>query len=103
MQSDCSSFHLIAAVSGKFLVSSEEHRGLLWILPGGRSRRGLCRPTGSATGEALVFWHGRRLCQVAPAYHGEDFIGLCDGRVVATAPDRAGVVRALILAARWRR
>lgn len=50
-----------------------------------------------------MFWHGRRLCQVAPAYHGEDFIGLCDGRVVATAPDRAGVVRALILAARWRR
>ena len=50
-----------------------------------------------------MFWHGRRLCQVAPAYHGEDFIGLRDGRVVATAPDRAGVVRALILAARWRR
>ena len=51
----------------------------------------------------LVFWHGRRLCQVAPAYQGDGFIGLCDGRVVATALDRAGVMRALILAARWYR
>jgi len=50
----------------------------------------------------LSFWHGRRLCQVAPAPHGEGFIGLCNGRVVAKAPDAPGVVRALILTSRWR-
>jgi hypothetical protein len=50
----------------------------------------------------LRFWRGDRFYQVAPASNGTGFIGLCDGRVVATAPDSPGVVRALIMAARWR-
>jgi hypothetical protein len=51
----------------------------------------------------LHFWRGERLYQVAPAYSGEGFIGISAGRIVATAPDRAGVARALILSDRWRR
>lgn len=51
----------------------------------------------------IQFWRGSSLYQVAPAYEGSGFIGLRDGRIVATAPDRAGVMRALILAARWPR
>lgn len=50
----------------------------------------------------LRFWRGQRFYQIAPAYDGVGFIGLCDGRVVATAPDRASVMRALIKAI-WRR
>lgn len=52
--------------------------------------------------EPIRFWQGQRLFQVAQAYEGEGFIGLCDGRIVAKAPDRAGVARALIMSARWR-
>ena len=51
---------------------------------------------------ALRFWRGNRLYQVAPAHSGDGFIGICGGRIAATAPDRAGVVRALILSDRWR-
>ncbi|MDO9587615.1 MAG: hypothetical protein Q7J13_06740 [Brevundimonas sp.] len=49
------------------------------------------------------FWCGDRLYQVAPADSGMGFIGVCAGRIVATAPDPAGVARALILSDRWRR
>lgn len=55
------------------------------------------------TSGSIQFWRGKSLYQVGPAYRGEGFIGLCNGRIVATAPDRAGVMRALIMAARWRR
>lgn len=51
---------------------------------------------------SIAFWQGRELFQVAPAGDGAGFIGLCNGRVVATAPDRASVVRAVILSRRWR-
>jgi len=52
--------------------------------------------------EPIRFWQGQRLYQVAQAHEGEGIIGLCDGRIVAKAPDRAGVARVLIMAARWR-
>lgn len=51
----------------------------------------------------FAFWRGSHLHHIAPAPTGTGFIGLCDGRIVATAPDRASVMRALILAARWQR
>lgn len=51
----------------------------------------------------IQFWRGSDLYQIAPAREGAGFIGLCSGRVVATAPDAAGVMRALIKAAIWRR
>jgi hypothetical protein len=51
---------------------------------------------------SLSFFHGNQLCQIAPERDGRGFIGLRNGRVVATAPDRASVARALIKAARWR-
>ena len=50
----------------------------------------------------IQFWRGRHLYQIAPAHEGDGYIGLCSGRVVATAPDAASVVRTLIMAARWR-
>lgn len=50
----------------------------------------------------LAFFHGAHLCQIAPEPSGRGFIGLRNGRVVATAPDRASVARAIIKAARWR-
>ncbi|WP_438853060.1 hypothetical protein [Brevundimonas nasdae] len=50
----------------------------------------------------IQFWRGRDLYQIAPAYEGNGFIGLRSGRVVATAPDTAGVMRALILTSVWR-
>lgn len=50
----------------------------------------------------IQFWRGRHLYQVAPSRDGEGFIGLCGGRVVATAPDAAGVMRALIKSSIWR-
>jgi hypothetical protein len=48
--------------------------------------------------EPIRFTRGRRLYQIAPAYlEGETgWIGLCDGRVVARAPERAAVAKALI-------
>jgi hypothetical protein len=52
---------------------------------------------------SIQFWRGRDLYQIAPAREGTGFIGLCSGRVVATAPDPASVMRALIKAAVWRR
>lgn len=51
--------------------------------------------------ESIRFWQGQRLFQVAPAYEGDGYVGLCDGRIVAKAPDRASVARALIMGARW--
>jgi len=51
----------------------------------------------------LLFWRGRDLYQIAPAREGSGFIGLRSGRIVATAPDRAGVMRTLIKAAAWQR
>ena len=50
----------------------------------------------------IHFWRGRHLYQITPAHEGTGYIGLCGGRVVATAPDASGVMRALIMAARWR-
>ncbi|MNS23542.1 hypothetical protein D3C72_553610 [compost metagenome] len=50
----------------------------------------------------IRFWRGRHLYQIAPAHEGNGYIGLCSGRVVATAPDAASVMRALVMAAHWR-
>ena len=52
---------------------------------------------------SLSFFHGNQLCHIAPEREGRGFIGLRNGRIVATAPDRPSVARALIKAARWRR
>ena len=48
--------------------------------------------------EPIRFTRGRRFYQIALAYaEGETgWIGLCDGRVVVRAPERAEVARALI-------
>ncbi len=51
----------------------------------------------------IQFWRGRHLYQIAPARGGAGFMGLCSGRVVATAPDAASVMRALIKSGIWRR
>lgn len=51
----------------------------------------------------IRFMRGRRFYEVAHAYDGEGFIGLCDGRVIATAPDPAAVARAMIKSAVWTR
>ena len=51
----------------------------------------------------IRFWRGHHLYQIAPAREGRGYIGLCSGQVVATAPDAAGVMRALIKGAVWRR
>lgn len=53
--------------------------------------------------DIICFWRGSNLYQVAPAYEGVGYIGLRDGRIVATAPDRAGVMRSLILGNKWLR
>lgn len=50
----------------------------------------------------LQFWRGDRLYQIAPALEGDGFIGLCNGRVIAKAPDRPAVARALVMTSRWR-
>lgn len=50
----------------------------------------------------IRFTRGRRFYEVAHAYDGEGFIGLCDGRIIATAPDRAAVARAMIKTEVWR-
>lgn len=52
--------------------------------------------------EPIRFWWGSRLYQIAHVHEGDGFMGLCDGRIVATAPDRPGVMRALLLASLWR-
>lgn len=49
----------------------------------------------------IQFWRGQHLYQIAPAREGDGFIGLRSGRVVATAPNAAGVMRTLIKAAAW--
>lgn len=50
---------------------------------------------------SMRFWRGQRLYQIAPAHEGSGFIGICNGRVVATAPDRPSVMRIILMAARW--
>ena len=49
----------------------------------------------------LRFWRGDRLYQIAPAHGGEGYVGVCNGRVVATAPDPASVMRAVIKTGVW--
>jgi hypothetical protein len=44
----------------------------------------------------LRFSRGRHAYIVAPAYDGEGYIGLRDGRIVARDQERAQVTRALI-------
>lgn len=44
----------------------------------------------------LRFTRGRHTYIVAPAYDGDGYIGLRDGRIVARAQERALVTRALI-------
>lgn len=50
----------------------------------------------------IRFTRGRRFYEVAHAYDGHGFIGLCDGRVIATATDPAAVARAMIKSVAWR-
>lgn len=50
----------------------------------------------------IRFTRGRRFYEVAHAYDGEGSIGLCDGRIIATAQDRAAVARAMIKTEGWR-
>lgn len=51
--------------------------------------------------EAIRFTRGGRAYIIAPAYAANDtgYIGLCDGRVVASAPEPSEVARALIRSA----
>lgn len=51
----------------------------------------------------LSFWRGPRLYQIGMAPSGQSFVGLCNGRVVATGPTSAAVARSVILSDRWRR
>lgn len=51
--------------------------------------------------EPIRFWRGARLYQIAHVHDGDGYMGLCDGRVIATAPDRPGVMRAILMTARW--
>lgn len=45
----------------------------------------------------IRFTRGRRSYLIAPAYPGgEGYVGIRDGQVIAAAPDRAAVARALI-------
>lgn len=46
---------------------------------------------------ALRFTRGRHAYIVAPAYDGDGYIGLRDGRIIARASERADVTRALIV------
>lgn len=50
---------------------------------------------------AIRFTRGRKFYEVAHAYEGDGFIGLCDGRVIATAAEPAAVARALIKSVTW--
>lgn len=52
--------------------------------------------------EPICFWRGSRLYQIAHVHEGNGFMGLCDGRVIATAPDRPGVMRAILMTTGWR-
>lgn len=49
----------------------------------------------------ITFRRGQRRYQIAPAREGSGFIGLCNGRVVATAPDQPSVMRIILMTARW--
>lgn len=51
--------------------------------------------------EPIRFWRGTRLYQIAHMHDGDGFMGLCDGRVIATAPDRPSVMRALLMTVQW--
>jgi hypothetical protein len=57
--------------------------------------------TGRRKLEPIRFWRGSRLYQIAHIHDGDGFMGLCEGRVIATAPDRAAVMRAILMTARW--
>lgn len=50
--------------------------------------------------ELIRFWRGSRLYQIAPVHDGDGYMGLCDGRVIATAPDQPAVMRAILMTAR---
>lgn len=52
---------------------------------------------------AIRFTRGRKFYEVAHAYDGQGYIGLCDGRVIATATDPAAVARAMIKSVVWMR
>jgi hypothetical protein len=49
----------------------------------------------------IRFTRGQRFYEVAHAYDGRGFIGLCDGRVIATAAEPAAVARAMIKHVDW--
>lgn len=51
----------------------------------------------------LQFWRGPRLYHVTEAREGPGFIGLCDGSIVAQAPEASSVMRTLIMTDHWRR
>lgn len=51
--------------------------------------------------DPIRFWRGKRLYQIARVHKGDGYMGLCDGRVIATAPDRPSVMRTLLMTARW--
>lgn len=51
--------------------------------------------------DPIRFWRGQRLYQIAQVHEGDGYMGLCDGRVIATAPDRSSVMRAILMTARW--
>jgi hypothetical protein len=51
----------------------------------------------------LRFWRGQHFYQIAQAYEGSGFIGICNGRVIAWAPDRPAVMRALLMTFGWQR
>jgi hypothetical protein len=44
----------------------------------------------------LTFARGRRFFQIAPAYVGNGYVGVCDGRIITSGLDPAVVARALI-------
>lgn len=50
---------------------------------------------------AIRFTRGRKFYEVAHAYDGDGFIGLCDGRVIATAAEPAAVARVMIKSVAW--
>lgn len=51
--------------------------------------------------EPIRFWRGSRFYQIADVHDGDGYMGLCDGRVIATAPDRPSVMRAILMTAKW--
>jgi hypothetical protein len=46
----------------------------------------------------LLFVRGGQMYQITPNYAGCGYIGFCNGRILATALDRAEVARKLITA-----